>query len=122
LPVALEPNKLFTRYFRDPHTELRRVLAWLGMHDTEDRLERACGRINPSLVHHRVTVAELVEAGARAMLWGVTWIRARRPSLRRFQNWRAGSVSARRRLSPGAYALGLPSVEITSFLAGAAGC
>jgi hypothetical protein len=51
-------------YFHDPHAELRRVLAWLGMHATEDRLERACGRINPSLVHHRVTVEELVEAGA----------------------------------------------------------
>jgi hypothetical protein len=51
-------------YFHDPRAELRRVLAWLGMHATEDRLERACGRINPSLVHHRVTVDELVEAGA----------------------------------------------------------
>jgi hypothetical protein len=36
---------LFSRYFDDRH--IRRVLAWLGMHATEDCLERACGRINP---------------------------------------------------------------------------
>ncbi|HEY7155377.1 MAG TPA: sulfotransferase, partial [Gemmataceae bacterium] len=53
-------------YFHDPRAELRRVLAWLGIQAAEDRLEHACGRINPSLVHHRVMVDELVEAGASA--------------------------------------------------------
>jgi hypothetical protein len=55
-------------YFHDAHTELRRVLKWFGMRTTAERLEHACGRINPSLVHHRVTVDELVEAGASTEL------------------------------------------------------
>jgi hypothetical protein len=51
-------------YIFDPHAELRRVLAWLGLRTTEDRLERACARIKPALIHHRITVDELAEAGA----------------------------------------------------------
>lgn len=55
-------------YFHDARTELRRVLAWLDMPTTEERLEHARTRIKPSLVHHRVSVDELVEAGASAEL------------------------------------------------------
>lgn len=55
-------------YFHDARAELRRVLAWLDMRTTEERLEHARTRINSSLVHHRVTVDELVEAGASAEL------------------------------------------------------
>lgn len=55
-------------YIFDPHTELRRVLAWSGLCPAEDWVERACTRINPGLVHHRTTVDELAEAGALAEL------------------------------------------------------
>jgi len=53
-------------YFHDARAELRRVLARLDMRTTEERLEHARTRINSSLVHHRVTLDELVEAGASA--------------------------------------------------------
>src|SRR5579875_480845 len=55
-------------YLANPQTELRRVLEWLGLGTTEDRLERACARVKPELVHHRVTMDELVEAGASSEL------------------------------------------------------
>jgi hypothetical protein len=55
-------------YFHDPRAELQRVLAWFGIHTREEQLDNACASINPSLVHHRVTVDELTEAGASTEL------------------------------------------------------
>lgn len=66
--AAVQPERrLLTyceNYFSDPHVELRRVLAWLGLSPTEDRLEGACARIKPALVHHCLTRDDLTEAGA----------------------------------------------------------
>jgi len=58
----------YESYYLDPRAELRRVLRLLGMTTTEACLDRACARINPSLVHHRVTVDELIEKGSSAEL------------------------------------------------------
>lgn len=52
------------RYLDEPRGELRRVLDWCGIAATEEQIERACGRIKPSLVHHRVTGDDLAGAGA----------------------------------------------------------
>ena len=55
-------------YLRDPHAELCRVLQWAGLDVAEDKVEHACQRIAPSLMHHRMTLADLVDAGASADL------------------------------------------------------
>ncbi len=56
----------YESYFLDPCAELRRVLESFRIPTAASRLERACARIKPSLVHHRVTMDELGEAGASA--------------------------------------------------------
>jgi hypothetical protein len=56
------------RYFLDPRAELQFVLRRLGLATTEACLDRACGRIKPSLIHHHITVDELMEAGSSAEL------------------------------------------------------
>jgi hypothetical protein len=55
-------------YLHDPESELQRVLAWCGLPARAEQRERASHRINPSLVHHRMTVDDLVAAGASAEL------------------------------------------------------
>lgn len=47
-----------------PHAELHRVLHWAGIAARHDRVKRACQRIAPSLVHHRRTLDDLIQAGA----------------------------------------------------------
>lgn len=47
-----------------PHAELGRVLHWAGLSATPEHVKRACQRIAPSLVHHRRTLDELMQAGA----------------------------------------------------------
>jgi hypothetical protein len=51
-------------YSCNPGAELRRVLTSLGIVAREDAVKRACTRVRPSLMHHHVTVDELVESGA----------------------------------------------------------
>jgi hypothetical protein len=51
-------------YLRDPCAELRRVLQWAGLPATADQTQQACQRIAPPLMHHRVTLTDLVNAGA----------------------------------------------------------
>jgi hypothetical protein len=55
-------------YLRDPQGELRRVLQWAGLAATEDRMKLAYRRIAPSLMHHHMTLTDLVDAGASADL------------------------------------------------------
>ena len=67
LTAAPAERRLVTHcdsYLDDPRGELCRVLQWSGMSATNEQIERACQRVNPSLVHHRTTQDELVEAGA----------------------------------------------------------
>jgi hypothetical protein len=67
LTAGSADNRLVTHcegYLDDPRGELRRVLDWCGLNATEDEIERACRRIKPGLVHHRVTVDDLAAAGA----------------------------------------------------------
>jgi hypothetical protein len=56
-------------YLRDPSAELRRVLHWSGLSATEERMEQACQRIAPSLLHHRPTMDDLVDAHTSAAVW-----------------------------------------------------
>jgi hypothetical protein len=51
-------------YLHNPRTELRRVLRWAGLTATNVQASCACQRIEPSLVHHRFTIDDLVNAGA----------------------------------------------------------
>ncbi len=51
-------------YLHDPRVELRRVLQWGGLSATEEQVERASQRIEPSLVHHRMTLDDLAQASA----------------------------------------------------------
>jgi hypothetical protein len=51
-------------YLHDPGAELRRVLQWAGLFATEDQVDRACRCIAPSLMHHRMTMEDLADAGA----------------------------------------------------------
>jgi hypothetical protein len=51
-------------YLNDPRAELCRVLQWAGLAGTEDQVERACQRVAPSLMHHRMTLDDLADAGA----------------------------------------------------------
>lgn len=51
-------------YLRDPRAELRRVLQWAELAAAEDQVDRASQRIEPSLVHHRMTMENLAQAGA----------------------------------------------------------
>jgi hypothetical protein len=53
------------RYLGDPRGELMRVLDWFGLPASEAAIERACRRIKPALVHHRVNRAALVAPGLR---------------------------------------------------------
>ncbi len=55
-------------YLRDPHAELCRVLQWAGLAAPEDQVNQACQRIAPSLLHHRMTLDDLADAGASAEL------------------------------------------------------
>jgi hypothetical protein len=67
LATAPAEHRLVTcceSYLHDPHAELRRVLRWASLSATEDQVERACQRIEPSLVHHRMTLVDLAQAGA----------------------------------------------------------
>lgn len=48
----------------NPHAELRRVLRWAGLAATPNQVEQACQRIAPSLLHHRMTLDDLMQAGA----------------------------------------------------------
>jgi hypothetical protein len=76
LSAAPREHRLVTHceaYLRDPHAELRRVLHWAGLAATEDRVEQACERIAPSLMHHRMTRADLADAGASADLLRCYW-------------------------------------------------
>ncbi len=69
LAAAPAERRLVTHcemYLRDPRAELRRVLHWSGITATLEDTERACRRIDPSLVHHRMTIDDLAEAGASA--------------------------------------------------------
>jgi hypothetical protein len=71
LAAAPVEHRLITHcesYFRNPQAELRRVLHWAGLTAREDRVDRACQRITPSLMHHRVRLDDLAEAGASAEL------------------------------------------------------
>lgn len=47
----------------NPHAELRRVLGWAGIATTHDQVKRACQLITPSLLHHRMTLDDLMQAG-----------------------------------------------------------
>ncbi|MHB1424559.1 MAG: sulfotransferase family protein [Gemmataceae bacterium] len=51
-------------YLHDPRAELRRVVEWAGINTTEDKVDRACQRMVPSLMHHRMTLDDLADAGA----------------------------------------------------------
>jgi hypothetical protein len=67
LAAAPVERRLITHcesYLDDPRGELRRVLDWCGLATVEDQIECACRRVKPSLVHHRVSRADLVAAGA----------------------------------------------------------
>lgn len=55
-------------YLHYPESELQRVLAWCGLSASEEQQARACRRINPSLVHHRMTGDDLAAAGASVEL------------------------------------------------------
>jgi hypothetical protein len=54
----------FDSYFDDPVSELRRVLALVGMDPGGLDLAGPCSTIRPRLAHHRATVTDLAEAGA----------------------------------------------------------
>jgi hypothetical protein len=58
----------YETYIHDPQAEMQRVLAWCGLSPTAEQRDRACRRINPSLVHHRTTVEDLTRSGASADL------------------------------------------------------
>jgi hypothetical protein len=58
----------YETYLIDPHAELRRVMQWVGLSAPEAQVNRACQDIAPSLIHHRMTLVELVDAGASAEL------------------------------------------------------
>src|SRR5262249_3606745 len=67
LATAPIENRLITHcdsYLHDPHAELRRVLQWAGLTATKEQASRACQRIEPCLVHHRMTMDDLADAGA----------------------------------------------------------
>jgi hypothetical protein len=67
LAAAPVEQRLITHcetYLHDPRVELRRVLQWAGLSVTEGELTRACQRIDPSLVHHQMTLDDLANAGA----------------------------------------------------------
>ena len=64
LASAPAESRLITHcesYLRDPFAELHRLLGWVGLSSTKERMERACQRIAPSLLHHRPTMDELVD-------------------------------------------------------------
>ncbi len=56
-------------YLCDPFAELHRLLGWVGLSPTKERMERACQRIAPSLLHHRPTMADLVDARISDEVW-----------------------------------------------------
>lgn len=67
LAAAPRQRRLVTHcdsYFLNPQAELGRVLSWCGLHPSAEQRDRACQRVNPSLVHHRTTVADLERSGA----------------------------------------------------------
>lgn len=51
-------------YLGDSQAELNRVLQWACLPASADEVEHACRRIAPPLMHHRMTLEELAEAGA----------------------------------------------------------
>ena len=51
-------------YLHDPCAELLRLLQWVGLVASEDQVEQACQGISPSLMHHRMTLDDLADAGA----------------------------------------------------------
>jgi hypothetical protein len=55
-------------YFHDPRAELQRVLRLLGIDATAHQLDQACAAVNPSLLHHRPTPADLAAAGGSVEL------------------------------------------------------
>jgi hypothetical protein len=53
----------YDSYFHDPRAEVLRVLGRLGIGTSAGRLGLACAAVNPALVHHRMSVDDLVAAG-----------------------------------------------------------
>lgn len=73
LAAAPAESRLITHcdsYLHDPCAELRRVVKWAGIPATEKQVENACQRIDPSLMHHRLTPDKLSYAALPADLTG----------------------------------------------------
>jgi hypothetical protein len=51
-------------YLREGCAELWRVLQWAALPATEGQVDQACQRVTSSLMHHRMTLADLVDACA----------------------------------------------------------
>jgi hypothetical protein len=69
LAAAPAASRLVTHcdtYLHDPCAELRRVVKWAGLPATEKQVENACQRINPSLMHHRLSRDKLWDAALPA--------------------------------------------------------
>lgn len=61
----------YRSYFQDPRAELSRLLDWLGLEVSDERIACACAHVSEGLRHHFVTAAETVEAGAADEVLGV---------------------------------------------------
>ena len=67
LSATRPENRLVTHYrsyFHNPRAELSRVLDWLGLEVSDEKLEGACAHVSTGLRHHHITAGELVGAGA----------------------------------------------------------
>jgi hypothetical protein len=53
----------YQSYFQDSGAEVRRVLKWLDVQVSDERIARACAHISATLRHYRMTTSELITAG-----------------------------------------------------------
>jgi hypothetical protein len=61
----------YDAYFRDPQTELRRVLDFLEMDASERDIEHACATVFGTLRHHDATSEDLLGSGAHPWIDGL---------------------------------------------------
>ncbi len=72
LDMAPVESRLITHcetYLSDSRAELNRLLQWVGLFATEGQIDQACGRIAPTLLHHRMTMDDLAEANVSDEIW-----------------------------------------------------